>query len=168
VPELYEACRRERPGSQVFKCALVPRDQDGRAVTITVGGLMSLVYGAQGSSEADRAHALAGTRGGREPNYDIEAPGRTLSSLLDETETGEIDLLVLDVEGYEPEALAGLDLTRHAPRFLLVEMLDPDRTRSRIQELIGDRYEFVEQLSPHDHLFRHRASPQAPGSSRPG
>lgn len=168
VPELYEACRRERPGSQVFNCALVPRDQDGRTVTITVGGLMSLVHGAQGSTEADRAHALAGTRGGHEPNYDIEVPGRTLSSLLDEAGTGEIDLLVLDVEGYEPEALAGLDLACHAPRFLLVEMLDPGRARSRIQRLIGDRYEFVEQLSPHDHLYRRRASPRTPGSSRPG
>jgi hypothetical protein len=70
----------------------------------------------------------------------------------------EIDLLVLDVEGYEPEALSGLDLERHAPHFLLVEMLEPGRTRSRIEELISVRYEPVEQLSPHDHLFRLRQS----------
>jgi FkbM family methyltransferase len=168
VPEFCEACRRERPGSRVFNCALVPPDHEEKTVSITVGSLMSLVRGAQGSAEADRAHAQAGTRGGREPTYDIEVPGRTLSALIDEAAAPAIDLLVLDVEGYEPEALAGLDLDRHAPRFLLVEMLEPERTRSGIEELIGGRYEYVEQLSPHDHLYRRRPSPPAPGSSPPG
>ena len=168
VPELYEACRRERPGSRVFDRALVSPEHDGEMVRITVGGLMSLVHGAQGSIEADRAHAMGGTRGGRDRTYEIEVQGRTLSSLLDEAEVGEIDLLVLDVEGYEPEALAGLDLARHAPRFLLVEMLEPLRTRSRIEGLIGDRYELVDQLSPYDHLFRRRPSPPTRGSSRSG
>jgi FkbM family methyltransferase len=154
VPELYEACVRERPGSRVVNCALVSPGGEQEPVRITVGGLMSLVHGAQGSVEADRAHAQGGTRGGRDASYDIAVPGRTLSSLLDEEDVDEFDLLVLDVEGYEPEALAGLELDRHAPRFMLIEMLEADRTRSRIEELIAARYERVEQLSPFDHLYR--------------
>ena len=137
VPEFYEACVRERPGSRVLNYALVPPELEREPVRITVGGMMSLVHGAQGSTKADRAHAQGGTRGGRDSRYDVEVEGRTLSSLLDEANAPEIDLLVLDVEGYEPEALAGLDLERHAPRFVLVEMLDPQRTRSRIEELMG-------------------------------
>jgi FkbM family methyltransferase len=168
VPELSEACRRERPDSAVVRAALVPPELEGKPVTLTVASLMTLVHGAQGSPEADRAHASAGTRGGREPNYDIVVRGATLSTLLDEVGIGEIDLLVLDVEGYEPEALSGLDLERHAPRFVLVEMLDTDRTRDRIERLIADRYELVEQLSPFDHLYRRRPSQRSPGSSRPG
>jgi FkbM family methyltransferase len=159
VPELYEECRRERPGSVVVQAALVPPELEGHTVKLTVASLMSLVHGAQGSPQADRAHASAGTRGGREPNYDIAVRGSTLSTLLDEVGAPKIDLLVLDVEGYEPEALSGLDLERHAPRFLLVEMLQPERTRSRIEELLSVRYEPLEQLSPHDHLFRLRRSP---------
>ena len=58
----------------------------------------------------------------------------------------------------EPEAVSGLDLERHASHFLPVEMLEPERTRSRIEELISARYEALEQLSPHDHLFRLRQS----------
>jgi hypothetical protein len=34
---------------------------------------------------------------------------------------GEIDLLVLDVEGSEKDALDGLDLGRHRPRLIMVE-----------------------------------------------
>jgi FkbM family methyltransferase len=166
VPEFYEACRRERARSRVFNCALVSPDREGEMVRLTVGNLMSLVHGAQGSTQADRVHVETGTRGGREPNYDIEVQGRTLSALIDEAAAPEIDLLVLDVEGYEPEALAGLDLNRHAPRFLLVEMLEAGRTRSRIEGLMGERYEFVDQLSPHDHLYRRRQSPLARDSSR--
>lgn len=168
VPELYEACRRERPGSQVFNCALVPPDLEGGPVEIRVGGLMSLVHGAQGSADADAAHAQAGTRGGRDPSYDIAVKGRSLSSVLDEAGAREIDLLVLDVEGYEAEALAGLDLDRHAPRFLLVEMLEPERTRAGIEAVIEDRYEPVEHLSPYDHLYRRLPSPRAPDSSPRG
>jgi FkbM family methyltransferase len=118
---------------------------------------MSVVQGARGSDAADRAHAEAGTRGGREPSYEVEVPGRTLSSVLDDTGVGEVDLLVLDVEGYEPEALAGLELERHAPRFVLVEMLEPERTQERIESLLSGRYDFVEQLSPYDYLYRRRS-----------
>ena len=167
VPELAEAARRERRRSRVIQAALVPPELQGTPVKLTVASLMTLVHGAQGSAEADREHALAGTRGGREPNYEIEVRGATLSALIDEAQLDEVDLLVLDVEGYEPEALAGLDLERHRPRFLLVEMLDAQRTRERIDRLIADRYEHVEQLSPHDHLYRRRSSPRALGSSPP-
>jgi FkbM family methyltransferase len=167
VPEYFEACQRERPASRVFNCALVASEEVA-TVSLRVGTLMSVVEGAQGSAEADRAHAEAGTRGGREASYDVEVPGRTLSSVLDEVGAGEVDLFVLDVEGYEPEALAGLDLARHAPRFLLIEMLDPERTRSRIDDLIRGRYEYLEQLSPHDHLYRRSPSPTVRRSSQPG
>jgi FkbM family methyltransferase len=168
VPELAVAARRERPRSQVVQAALVPPELEGQPVKLTVASLMTLVHGAQGSPEADREHAEGGTRGGREPNYEIEVRGSTLSLLLDEAGVGEIDLLVLDVEGYEPEAVAGLDLERHLPRFMLVEMLDASRTRDRIEGLISDRYEHVEQLSPHDHLYRRRSPQPAPGSSPRG
>jgi FkbM family methyltransferase len=168
VPELAAAARRERTRSRVVQAALVPPELEGRPVQLTVANLMTLVHGAQGSPEADREHAETGTRGGREPNYELEVRGATLSALLDEAGFDEIDLLVLDVEGYEPEALAGLDLERHTPRYLLVEMLDPGRARHRIEALIAGRYEHVEQLSVHDHLYRLRSSQPVPGSSPRG
>jgi FkbM family methyltransferase len=150
IPELYRRCVEERKHAQVFNCALVGPDHAGETITMRHGGLLSLVAGAQGSDETDLAHA----RTGAADTYEVDVPARTLSSVLDEAGVGEIDLLSLDVEGYEPEALSGLDLDRHAPRYVLVEMLDPVRTRDRIEELLADRYELAEEVSPRDVLYR--------------
>ena len=48
-------------------------------------------------------------------------PKKTLSSIFDAYNTPQIDFLSLDIEGYELEALKGLDLSRHRPVFLVIE-----------------------------------------------
>jgi FkbM family methyltransferase len=159
IPELYELCLLERPQARVFNCALVPEGHPESTVRMTYAGLMSLVTGAQGSNEADRAHAEAGTMLGWDRNYEVEVPARTLSAILDQAAAPDIDLLSLDVEGYEPEALAGLNLDRWAPRYLLIEAVDEERRR-RLDDLLGERYERVEQLSPFDVLYRRLTPPQ--------
>ena len=70
------------------------------------------------------------------------------------TSTGapEVDLLSLDVEGYEAEVLAGLDLDRHAPRMIVVEV-DLRAEAERVQAVLGGRYRPPERLSPVDLLF---------------
>ena len=95
------------------------------------------------------AHAVAQ----EEPEHEFTVPARTLSSLLDEAGAPEVDLLSLDVEGYEPQVLAGLDLDRHAPRYILVEIRDPAAGRGAIEAVLGGRYAEVEQLSPYDVLY---------------
>lgn len=59
------------------------------------------------------AHVQSGLRVQNiERSYQVEVPARTLSSVLDELGVSrEIDLLSLDVEGAELEALRGLDLS---------------------------------------------------------
>jgi hypothetical protein len=52
--------------------------------------------------------------------------------------------------------LGGLDLDRHAPRFVVVEVHEVSGGRARIEEILGERYEAVEQLSPVDVLYRRR------------
>jgi hypothetical protein len=89
---------------------------------------------------------------GRSP-YSVAVPARTLSSILDIASIGPIDALILDLEGHELEALRGLDLNRHAPRFMLIEALT-DTARPRLDELLAARYELVEMPSQHDLLYR--------------
>jgi FkbM family methyltransferase len=156
IPELYTVCRAERPAAKVFNYALVPEGHPEATVRMLYGGLMSLVPGAQGSGEADRAHAEAGNMLGWDRNYEVEVPARTLTAVLEEAAAPEIDLLSLDVEGYELPVLAGLDFDRWAPRYLLIEAVDEERRRA-IQETLGERYETVEQLSPFDILLRRQS-----------
>lgn len=88
----------------------------------------------------------------------VTAPARTLSSLLDEMGAPEIDLMSLDLEGFEGPALRGLDLARHAPRYLVVEMRDAD-SRAAVEGVLGDRYRLCEELSVHDALFARSDQP---------
>jgi FkbM family methyltransferase len=155
IPELYELCLTERPNAKVFNCALVPEGHSEPTVHMTYAGLMSLVAGAQGSSEADHAHAEAGTLLGWDRNYEVQVPARTLTEVFEEAAPPEIDLLSLDVEGYEPEALAGLDLDRWAPLYLLIEAVDEERRR-KVDDLVGEHYKRIDQLSPLDVLYRRR------------
>jgi FkbM family methyltransferase len=149
-----EECRAGRPDATVVRAALVPSDFEGDTVTMHFGDLMSSVAGSHADAEADRAWVRQGLVLGWYDEHDEEVPARTLTSILDEQSAPEIDLLSLDVEGFEPSVLRGLDLDRHAPRWLLVEMHDLEPGRREIGAILGDRYVEHGALSPVDVLYR--------------
>jgi FkbM family methyltransferase len=146
VPELCAKAARRRRRSHVVQAALVSPEREGEDVLVHFGDLMSTV--------GDPTHAEGGLRNAGRRAYDVTAPGRTLSSILSEYGIGEPDLLVLDVEGHELDALRGLDLDRHAPRLMLIEMLDRDSQRPAFDALLDGRYEVVDAPSPDDVLYR--------------
>lgn len=51
----------------------------------------------------------------------------------------DIDLMSIDVEGYEDKALRGLDFDKHRPKMIIIES-----TRSETEDLIPDYYELIE------------------------
>jgi FkbM family methyltransferase len=151
VPGLAAQCRKAR-SARVFECALVADTFSEASITIHVANLMSTVDGALGSSEEQSKHLSDAVRSqyldGTEA---IRVPARTLTSVLDSCEgAATIDFFSLDVEGYEIEVLKGLDFGRFAPRFLLVEARNPEE----LDAFLGDRYEFVEQMSQLDRLYK--------------
>lgn len=152
MPELYALCREERPGATVVQAALVPFDYEGDTVRMRFGDLMSSVVG----EHEDRWRTQMGTVTGWRDAYEADVPARTLTDVLDEAGAPEIDLLSLDVEGFEPAVLAGLDLDRHAPRWILVEVHDVESGRPPIEAVLADRYELHSALSPLDLLYRRR------------
>jgi FkbM family methyltransferase len=157
VPELYREATRNRPGSKVFNAALGAQDQAGEQLTMRYGGLMSIVAGAQGDDARDAEHVATAFQYRLEDPYEFTVTARTLTDVLEEARVDRVDLLSLDVEGYEANVLRGLDLDRFAPRYVLVEMLDQDARRPEIEAALGHRYEWVEAPSPNDGLYR-RAS----------
>jgi FkbM family methyltransferase len=73
-------------------------------------------------SEADAAKHIA--RGF--PFREVPIPVMTLDALFDEHVKGQtVDFLSIDVEGHEASVLAGLNLTRHRPRVIVVEATAP-------------------------------------------
>jgi FkbM family methyltransferase len=151
MPELAAQARMNRPEATVVQCALVAADHVETSIEMEFGDLMSTV---RGSHEEDwTAPGLA--LGWRDHRVE-HVPARPLSSLLDEVGSPEIDLLSLDVEGYEAEVLSGLDLSRHAPKWILIEMHELEAGRRSLAPILGARYTEYGQLSPLDVLFRRR------------
>ncbi|MEA5593750.1 FkbM family methyltransferase [Rivularia sp. UHCC 0363] len=153
IPHLYQECVKERPNSQVFNCALVSSDYPEPEIEMMYGHLMSLVKGAfdDDQVEAERV-AIAGRKLGFTP-YKIKVPARTLTSILDEANVSKIDFLSLDVEGFELNALQGLDFDKYRPEYMLIECLN-EKYFQEIESYIGDRYNLFERASEVDYLFK--------------
>jgi len=153
VPQLAHDCRRYRPHALVEQVALVASDHGTGPVALRYANLMSTVKGAMRTAEEEDAHIAAGMAVQKIQSYDLVVPAATLSSLLEKHALHHIDLLSLDVEGYELPALKGLDLQRHRPRYILVEARYPDE----VHAYLSSHYELAEHLSFHDRLYRLRS-----------
>jgi FkbM family methyltransferase len=149
IPELARRCRANRPGSAVEQAALVAADYPGRWIRMTYCNRSSIVEGGRGDPAADRDWVERCRRipdqADVEP-YSLHVPARSLTSLLDHHGMTHVDFLSLDLEGYEANALRGLDFERHRPTMMLVEV---SREREAIEEVVSPWYVEVAQLSDH-------------------
>jgi len=147
LPAMFRRIRVNRPSARAFNCALVAFDYARATVTLTGAHALTRV------STADEPHGGVSGSAGIESGQLIEVPARTLQSVLQEANVNRVDLLSLDVEGYERQVLLGLDFGVVAPRYILVECLDEEK-RSEIEATLQARYQLVEQFSHRDFLFR--------------
>ena len=150
IPALAAHCKINRPACAVENCALIPFGYVSDTIDMHYCNLMSLVKGARGSEEADQAHIKAGLD--VQPgvgSYQLTVPARPLSEVLVKHRIDQIDLLSLDVEGYELEVLHGLDLARHRPRYNVIETARVDKIDAHLLPL----YRRLDMLSCHDYLY---------------
>lgn len=152
MPDLSAEARAERPLATVIQCALVADNYHAPTVRMRFGDLMSTVSDTTVADDEDWAE-VGLAPGWRDP-YEADVPASTLSKLLDQSAAPDIDLLSLDVEGYEAEVLRGLDFERHAPRYLLLEMQDAGSQQQAIETILGSRYVRAGKLSPVDSLYQ--------------
>lgn len=164
MPELYERCKVLRKRSRVVHCALVSSAYSKPTAVMRFAHLMSVVDGSLKRQEDQQRHIELGIEvQGLGGSYSVEVPARTLESLLDEIAgLPRIDLLSLDVEGYELQVLQGINLDRYQPRFILVEA----RFFEEVDNYLSPRYEMIERMTHHDYLYRLRAGPRDAAASQ--
>jgi len=151
MPELAAEARRNRPRARLHECALVPLDHDRTEIEMEFGDLFSTV---RGLCPNDREWVQGGLVLGWRDQRRVRVRACSLSDLLEEVGAARVDLLSLDVEGFEEQVLRGLDLSRHAPAWILIEMHDLQEGRKQIGDLLEDRYVEHALLSPLDVLYR--------------
>jgi len=140
APALAALCRKYRPKCIVEEVALASRINSG-PVELTIAGLMTTTAGAFADMEgysADKHLERAKTfsLNNTEEFEKLYANTNTISQILENHGSPEIDLLSLDVEGYEEEALMGLDLSKHRPHHILIE----ERYEHSFQNILGSYY----------------------------
>ena len=153
ITHKYQRCIKERKRSLVINCALVSNDYQGESITMIYSDLMSLVENSNPSDLNADEHAERGilAQDNVKYKYRFDVPVRTLEEILIEINVSQIDFLSLDVEGYELEVLAGTNLNRFRPEFILIEARN---SQEIIRYLEKYDYEMIEFLTHHDILFQ--------------
>jgi len=157
IPELAAECKLNRPRAIVENFALVSSEFAEDYVEMEYCNLMSVVRSGLNSLET-QSHIERGKRFLRENEqvYTINVPAMTLSEIINKHSISRIDLLSLDVEGYEAQVLKGINFDLHRPEFILVEV----REKNEIESIIGKIYEPIAILSITDNysdtLYRRR------------
>lgn len=110
-----ELLTKNRPNSIVCHCAAGEIDEETTFYANARGSLSTLDKSMEKRWKADYAEYFSG--------FDVQNVSKVrLSTLFDRLEAPAIDFLSLDIEGYELQALKGIDFLRHRPAVLVVEV----------------------------------------------
>jgi FkbM family methyltransferase len=157
IPIRFEEAKRNRPNSKCVNAALVPPDYTADTVPLLYCNLMTTTVDSRSVVDS-KVHAEKGrhliNRVNEEP-YEFTAPPRTISSILDEFEISRIDLMSLDIEGFEHIALQGLDHDRHLVKFICIEA----RILDKVMQNLGGLYVVREKISHHDYILERIVTP---------
>lgn len=151
MPELATKCIENRPKAITENCALVSFDYSKKTIPIRYGGLMSVVEGGMKTKHEEETHIQKAKELKNIETYITEVPIMTLTSILDKHKISNIDFLSLDIEGYELQALKGLNINKYRPTYILVEA----RYKDDIDKFMHtNNYKEISRLSEHDYLYK--------------
>ncbi|MEM7755339.1 MAG: FkbM family methyltransferase [Planctomycetota bacterium] len=140
VPERIEAAAKYRTGARTVHAALGPPNASPTATL--------RIY--EGQSWDLTSHLTQDGDDTKRPDRgfrDIVVPVRTLDDLLAEDGPPErIDLLVLDIEGAEIDAMRGLDFDARPPRVICIEDHDLDPGTDKVRFLTERGYREVARV----------------------
>jgi FkbM family methyltransferase len=113
--DYIEALRSNRPNSIVEHCAAGEADEESVTFYANFRGSLSSLD----RTQEGRFRAFGKYFGGF---TEQKVAKRRLDTVLTRHGVQQVDLLSLDIEGYEVEAIQGLDLSRHRPRVMVIEV----------------------------------------------
>jgi len=151
---LFEKCKNNRKRATVFNYACVPIGFDSKTVTLIDNNAMSFVKNGISNQEEwiEKGEAVAFRK-----HREVTVEAKTLTEIIDQyfksNEKREIDLLCIDVEGFELQVLQGLDLKKYSPQYILVEC-HSEQLRQEIEDFLGENYSFLSFIPVVDYLFK--------------
>jgi FkbM family methyltransferase len=141
-----DALQENRPNSIICHCAVGEENADGVPFYANDRGSLSTL-------DQSREEEFRSSFGEYFSGFDQQTVDkRRLDRLFEEHDVPDrIDFLSLDIEGYEVEALAGMDLTTYRPRVLVVESDTSGHERRLDNILVPAGYE--KRFRLHQNVF---------------
>lgn len=136
-----ELLKKNRPNSIVCFCAAGEEDEDGVPFYANArGSLSTLDKSQEGRWKRDYRDYFTG--------FELQqVKKRRLDTLFQQHGMERIDILSIDVEGYEVEVLKGIDFSRYMPSVIVVESHSPEHEQ-QLDEVLGPAgYHKLAQLS---------------------
>jgi FkbM family methyltransferase len=112
------ALKKNRPNASIVHCAVGEADKDN--VTFYANKIGSLSTLDKNEEERWRKNYKDYFHGFEEQ----KVPMRTLTTIFKDLKADTIDFVSLDIEGYEVQALTGLDFDRFKPKVFIIEYKD--------------------------------------------
>jgi FkbM family methyltransferase len=125
LPHKFVECVRNRRNAIVEHCALVAPDYDETAVELRYGNLMSFAPALSAIDESGQIETAKVFMSDQErvlANQTFIAPARTISYILGKYGIRHINLMILDLEGAELQALRGIDFDKVRIDNILIEV----------------------------------------------
>jgi FkbM family methyltransferase len=152
------------PGSMREFRRLRPRDTNIEAAVADVKrDLTFYVFQDPTVNTLDKGMALQHIKDGRVLAGEVLITTKSLAELLDQylPDNGKIDLLTIDVEGFDLEVLTSNDWTRFTPDFVLIECLDAltfaEVSSSAVTEFLSKQYYSPVAKTVHTVLYKRMA-----------
>jgi FkbM family methyltransferase len=158
-PDYIEALRRNRPNSIVVHCAAGEADDPAATFYANPRGSLSSL------DRSREQHFKEKYSDFFEGYQEQKVAKHRLDTLFDRLAVQEIDFLSLDIEGYEVQAISGLDLRRYRPRIMVIEV-DSKAQEAELDALIlpHDYHKSV-RIGP-NHFYLSEKSLDAPIRNR--
>lgn len=140
----YNLCKINRPNSICYNCACVSSEYKQN----TISG--DFIIRDTDNIYDSLLFSVNSIR--RKQNNNSNVKALTLEKILDnENINWEIDLLSLDVEGYELEVLKGLNFDKYKPKVLLIEIYNFNYNET-IKYLSNYNYILISNFSNYNHI----------------
>ncbi len=138
--DFIAALKKNRPHASVVHCAAGEEDKDN--VTFYANKIGSLSTLDKNEEERWRKNYKDYFHGFEEQ----KVPMRTLTTVFNDLGAGAIDFVSLDIEGYEVQALTGLDFDRFKPKVFIIEYKDETHKGKLEAILFKQGYHYLSKI----------------------
>lgn len=144
LPEFQQAWARKRPRSRFFNFYVSDHSD-------TVEPFYRSEHRGTSSARKDEDGQMKGPGGKIVRAQELQVPTITLDKLLDAQGVKRLDFMSMDIEGFEPVALAGFDIARFRPRLVCIEA-KPAVREQILAYFAGHDYERIERYLARDQV----------------